>query len=84
MLNAANGLSSSASLLTFPIWRNMYLVGAIALSLALHFAIVYVPFLNSLFGVVPLNLAEWSAVWWLSVPVIAIDEILKAVERWFL
>ena len=37
MLNAMNALSSSESLLTLPLWENMMLVYAIALSMALHF-----------------------------------------------
>ncbi|KAI5292669.1 putative PKS/NRPS-like protein biosynthetic cluster, partial [Ascosphaera acerosa] len=81
MLNAANALSSSESLLTFPLWRNMYLVAAIAMSVALHLAIVYVPVLRALFSIEALNLAEWKAVVLISAPVILIDEVLKAVER---
>ena len=44
MFNAMNSLSENESLLKLPIWRNMFLVGAIALSMALHFAILYIPF----------------------------------------
>ncbi|KAK9470643.1 uncharacterized protein V1510DRAFT_249886 [Dipodascopsis tothii] len=83
MFNAVNGLSASDSLLTFPIWKNMTLVYAIALSMVLHFAILYVPFLASLFSVVALNQAEWIAVVAISAPVLAIDEVLKFVERTF-
>jgi Ca2+ transporting ATPase len=46
MLNAMNALSSSESLLTMPLWRNMKLVAAIALSMALHFALLYIPVLQ--------------------------------------
>jgi Ca2+ transporting ATPase len=69
MLNACNALSSSESLLTLPVWKNMKLVYAIALSMALHLAILYVPFLQSLFQVSPLNAEEWKAVIWISAPV---------------
>jgi Ca2+ transporting ATPase len=69
MLNAMNALSSSESLLTFPIWNNMMLVFAIALSMALHFAILYIPFLQGLFSVSPLNWLEWKAVLAISAPV---------------
>ncbi|KAL8703287.1 MAG: hypothetical protein Q9201_003528 [Fulgogasparrea decipioides] len=81
MLNAMNALSSSESLLTLPLWNNMVLVYAISLSMALHFALLYTPFLQSLFSIVPLNLNEWQAVLWISIPVIFIDEILKFFER---
>lgn len=46
MANAMNSLSQGESLLSLPIWSNMYLVGAIALSMALHFMILYVPFFS--------------------------------------
>lgn len=83
MLNAMNALSSSESLLTLPLHRNMVLVYAICLSMALHFALLYVPFLRGLFSVVPLNWAEWKAVLYISSPIIIIDELLKAAERKF-
>ena len=69
MLNAMNALSSSESLLTLPLWNNMILVYAIALSMALHFGILYTPFLQGLFSIVPLNWNEWQAVIGISLPV---------------
>ncbi|KAL4750774.1 hypothetical protein BDW72DRAFT_175251 [Aspergillus terricola var. indicus] len=81
MLNAMNALSSSESLLTFGIWNNMMLVYAIILSMTLHFAILYIPFLQGLFAILPLDWIEWKAVLAISAPVIVIDELLKVVER---
>jgi Ca2+ transporting ATPase len=81
MLNAMNALSSSESLLTLPLWKNMMLVYAICLSMALHFALLYIPFLQGLFSIVPLNWNEWKAVLYISAPIIAIDEVLKFIER---
>jgi P-type Ca2+ transporter type 2A len=69
MFNAINALSSSESLLTLPLWHNMILVYAIALSMALHFAILYTPFLQGLFSIVALNWNEWKAVLIISLPV---------------
>jgi Ca2+ transporting ATPase len=83
MLNAMNALSSSESLLTLPLWDNMMLVYAITLSMALHFALLYIPFLQTLFSIIPLNWTEWKAVLYISAPVILIDEVLKAIERRF-
>ncbi|KAH9909414.1 calcium-transporting ATPase sarcoplasmic/endoplasmic reticulum type [Xylariomycetidae sp. FL2044] len=83
MLNAMNALSSSESLLTLPLWENMMLVYAIALSMALHFALLYTPFLQTLFSILPLNWLEWKAVLAISAPVIIIDEVLKYFERRF-
>jgi Ca2+ transporting ATPase len=67
--------------LTLPLWSNPYLVVSIALSMALHFMILYVPFFTKLFVIVPLNLDEWIAVLWISLPVLVIDEILKFITR---
>lgn len=39
-------LSENESLLQFPPWKNAYLVFAVALSMALHFMILYVPFFS--------------------------------------
>jgi Ca2+ transporting ATPase len=69
MFNAMNALSSSESLLTLPLWENMMLVYAIALSMALHFALLYTPILQTLFSILPLNWAEWQAVLVISAPV---------------
>ncbi len=44
MLNAMNSLSENESLLTFPLYKNIYLCAAVALSMVLHFMILYVPF----------------------------------------
>jgi magnesium-transporting ATPase (P-type) len=44
MVNAMNSLSENESLLVLPVWKNPFLVGAITLSMVLHFMILYVPF----------------------------------------
>jgi len=80
MFNAMNSLSENESLLRLPLWKNMYLVAAITLSMALHFMILYVPFFTTLFAITPLNWDEWMAVLWISAPVLIIDEILKYIS----
>jgi len=77
MFNAMNSLSENESLLRLPLWKNMYLVAAISLSMALHFMILYVPVFTELFAITALNWVEWKAVLLISAPVIIIDEILK-------
>ncbi|KAH9171449.1 calcium-transporting ATPase [Lactarius sanguifluus] len=81
MFNAMNSLSENESLLRLPLWKNMYLVGAITLSMALHFVILYVPFFSAIFAIAPLDWIEWKAVLWLSAPVLLVDEALKLLSR---
>ena len=64
-----NALSSSESLLSLPVWDNMVLVYAITLSMVLHFGLLYIPFFQNLFSVLPLNWNEWRAVLLISLPV---------------
>ena len=64
-----------------PPWRNAWLLGAIGLSVVLHCAILYVRPLALLFSVTALSAVEWRAILWLSLPVIAVDELLKYVTR---
>lgn len=49
--------------------------------MVLHFMILYVPFFTKLFAIVPLNVDEWMAVLWISLPVLVIDEVLKFITR---
>uniref|UniRef100_A0A7I4C0P0 P-type Ca(2+) transporter n=1 Tax=Physcomitrium patens TaxID=3218 RepID=A0A7I4C0P0_PHYPA len=81
MFNALNALSENNSLLTTPGWVNRYLLVAIAVSMGLHFAILYTPWLADSFGVVPLNLNEWLLVVAISFPIIPLDELLKVIGR---
>ena len=81
MFNALNALSENGSLTRHPPWSNNWLTGAIGASMALHCAILYVPFLARTFGVAPLALAEWRAVLYFSFPVILVDEVLKWITR---
>jgi Ca2+-transporting ATPase len=81
MLNALNALSEDNSLLVIPPWVNGWLILAIFASIGSHLFILYVPVMNSVFGIVPLNLYEWKLVLAFSFPVILIDEVLKFIGR---
>jgi Ca2+ transporting ATPase len=48
--------------------------------MALHFMILYVPFMRGLFQITPLNWVEWRAVLLISAPVLVIDEVLKWIS----
>lgn len=79
--NALNSISENQSLIVMPPWCNKWLLGAIALSMSLHFLILEVDFLAAVFQITPLNVEEWFAVMKISIPVIIIDEVLKVVAR---
>lgn len=81
MLNALNNLSENQSLLVVRPSSNVWAVLAIGTSLVLHAGILYIPFLRTAFGVAALNVDEWLAVFLVSVPVLLIDEVLKAIGR---
>ncbi|RID57281.1 hypothetical protein BRARA_F00666 [Brassica rapa] len=81
MFNALNNLSENQSLLVITPRSNLWLVGSIILTMVLHMLILYVHPLAVLFSVTPLSWAEWTAVLYLSFPVIIIDEVLKFLSR---
>jgi len=81
MFNALNAISEDGSLLTMPPWVNPYLLIAMFISFALHFVILYVPMLATVFSIAPHNTVEWVLVVAFSFPVIIIDEFLKMVGR---
>lgn len=77
MFNALNALSEDGSLLHMPPWANPYLLVAMGVSFALHCVILYVPFLATIFSIVPMTFQDWVVIFAFSFPVIIIDEILK-------
>jgi P-type Ca2+ transporter type 2C len=81
MLNAMNALSEDNSLLVIPPWVNPWLLLAIVASIGSHLFILYVPVMNSIFGIAPLTLYDWKLVLLFSFPVILIDEVLKTIGR---
>lgn len=81
MLNAMNSLSENQSLITMPPWCNMWLIGSMALSFALHFVILHIDVLSTVFQVTPLSGEEWITVMKFSIPVVLLDETLKFIAR---
>lgn len=81
MLNAMNSLSENQSLTVMPPWINIWLLASMALSMTLHFVILYIDILSAVFSVTPLNMEEWFAVMKISLPVVLLDEVMKFVAR---
>ncbi|KAL5234552.1 hypothetical protein ACI65C_001962 [Semiaphis heraclei] len=83
MLNAMNSLSENQSLISMPPWCNLWLIGSMVLSFTLHFVILHIEFLSTVFQVTPLTFDEWITVMKFSIPVVLLDETLKFIARRF-
>merc|ERR1719244_1169569 len=81
MLNALNSLSENQSLVVMPPWTNVWLLAAITLSFSLHFVILYIDILTTVFQTSPLGVSEWVTVLKISFPVVLLDEALKYMAR---
>ncbi|KAM7139874.1 sarcoplasmic/endoplasmic reticulum calcium ATPase 3 isoform 2-T2 [Macrochelys suwanniensis] len=81
MCNALNSVSENQSLLRMPPWLNIWLLGTIVMSMALHFVILHVKPMPLIFQVTPLSWPQWVVVLKISLPVILLDEGLKYLSR---
>ena len=61
--------------------HNKWLWGAMALSLVLTTAVIYVPFLSAAFGFAHISLAEYAVALGLAVSIIPIMELVKLIQR---
>ena len=62
-------------------WQNKWLWGAMALSLILTTAVIYVPFLSAAFGFEHISFAEYAVAVALAVCIIPIMELVKFIQR---
>eukprot|EP00826_Nyctotherus_ovalis_P066888 TRINITY_DN993_c0_g1_i7.p1 TRINITY_DN993_c0_g1~~TRINITY_DN993_c0_g1_i7.p1 ORF type:complete len:689 (-),score=226.30 TRINITY_DN993_c0_g1_i7:176-2242(-) len=81
MIGAINALSEYQSLFVTPPWKNLYLCGAIFLSVSLHLIILNVPILRTIFGVALLTKIEWMWIFIYAAPAIVLEEIIKFISR---
>lgn len=61
--------------------QNFYLLGAMALSLLLTTAVIYIPVLSAAFDFEPISLIEYSTALLLAFSVIPLVEIIKLIQR---
>ncbi|WP_125152198.1 calcium-translocating P-type ATPase, PMCA-type [Clostridium rectalis] len=54
--------SERHSIFEIKLFTNMYLVGAVAISIVMLMSILYIPFLQGVFHTVPLNIGQWCIV----------------------
>ena len=61
--------------------QNMFLIGAMVLSLFLSTAVIYVPFLANAFDFAPISLEEYAVSMAIAIAVIPVVEIVKVIQR---
>jgi Ca2+-transporting ATPase len=79
--NVLNCQSASASALRLGVLRNRWLLGGLALSVALQAAVLYAPPMNALFHTVPLEPASLLPLLALASTVLWVEELRKGVVR---
>jgi len=72
--------SQRKSVFTLPS-QNMWLWGAMALSLVLTTAIIFIPALANIFGFAHITLAEYGVAMLLAVCVVPVVELVKFIQR---
>jgi Ca2+-transporting ATPase len=73
--------SNRDSLFSIGVFSNRALIGAVALTIALQLAVIYVPFLQSLFSTVALPLSDLVICFALSILIFLVVEVQKWVSR---
>eukprot|EP00827_Trimyema_finlayi_P005490 TRINITY_DN585_c0_g1_i3.p1 TRINITY_DN585_c0_g1~~TRINITY_DN585_c0_g1_i3.p1 ORF type:complete len:1064 (+),score=436.88 TRINITY_DN585_c0_g1_i3:64-3192(+) len=82
MFNSFNALSEESSILTIGLFSNPFLIIAVTISIVLHSCLIYLPFLQFIFGTTTLNFNDWVLVVSFAFPIILIDECLKILARY--
>jgi Ca2+-transporting ATPase len=80
MFNVFNSRSDTHSAF-YQLFHNSWLFGAVALSIVLQVAVVYVPFLQSAFSTVALRASDWLTCVLVASSVLWLRELSKLVRR---
>ena len=80
LFNVFNARSDERSVFV-NLFTNQWLWSAVGLSLVLHAAVIYVPFLQSAFSTVPLSLGDWMICGAMASSVLWLRELSKAANR---
>jgi Ca2+-transporting ATPase len=79
LLRAYTARSEYFPLLKIGVFTNKWMNVAVASSLALILAVIYVPFLNNVFDTLPLGLAQWEVI----VPLLFVPSVAAEVTKVF-
>jgi Ca2+-transporting ATPase len=80
LARAFTARSERYPILKIGIFKNKNMNWAVLISLALLLAVIYVPFLNTVFDTVPLGLRQWEQI----VPLLLVPSIAAELTKWFL
>ena len=80
LFNAFNARSDERSAF-YGLFRNHWLWGAVGFSLALHAAVVYLPFLQQAFSTTALTLGDWLTCAVVASSVLWTSELVKILGR---
>jgi len=81
MVNAYNSRSDRRSVFQVGFFNNLWLMGAICISLLVVYLLVEVPFFNEWFHTAPLEWYEWFVIIGASFGILLVEEVRKAVVR---
>lgn len=81
MVNAFNSRSETNSIFSLGIFSNIYLLGAIAISVLLTIAFVAIPFMQHYLGTTNLDLSDWIIIISSSLIVLIVEETRKLFVR---
>jgi Ca2+-transporting ATPase len=73
--------TEKASLFSVGLWSNKAMLGAVGIGLIAHLAILYMPFLQRVFGTEPLDLAHFGLAIGGAILVMGSVELYKATKR---
>jgi potassium/sodium efflux P-type ATPase len=82
MVNAYNARSSYQSVFKLGFFSNLWLLGAIIISLGVAYILVDVPFFQEWVGTTALDFKEWMVIIVASFAILLVEEIRKAIYRW--
>jgi Ca2+-transporting ATPase len=80
LAHAFNTRSEKRSIFRVGVFTNMWLVGAVIISISLQIAVVYLPVLQPIFGTSPLHVEDWLVILGLSGVVVAAGELKKTLK----
>lgn len=81
LAHAFNVRSLKKSLFKLGLFTNLYMIGAISISVLLQISVITLPFLNSIFKVVQLSREQWLIVVLASLLIIPLVELEKLIGR---